>query len=57
MKKIKQIAVLVRGGIVTSVSSNIPGDLIVEVIDYDNNKEEAEERWKEIKNNLPYTNY
>jgi hypothetical protein len=53
----KKIAIYVEGGIVQAIRSNIGEDLEVEIVDYDNEPDTAEDRWEEIQTELNFGNY
>jgi hypothetical protein len=53
----KNIAIYVSGGIVQGVRSNIGSDLEVEIVDEDNEPEEAGDRWEELQSELEFGNY
>lgn len=57
MKKTPYIAIYVDGGIVQAVRSNIGANVGVEIIDYDNEPDTAEERWAELQEKLEFGNY
>lgn len=57
MKKTPHIAIYVEGGIVQGVRSNIGADVEVEIIDYDNEPDTAEEQWMELGEKLEFGNY
>ena len=52
-----KISIYVRGGMVTGVRSNIGADLEVEIVDYDNEPDTAENRWDELQTELEFGNY
>lgn len=63
-----KIAIYVNGGSVEAVRSNIAEDLEVEIVDNDcfqvferkswnGEAEDAEDRWEELQNELPFGNY
>ena len=54
----KKIAIFVDGGIVQAIRSNIPcHKLEIEIVDNDNQQDEAEDRWEEIQTELNFGNY
>jgi len=53
----KKIAIYVEGGIIQAVRSNIGEDLEVEIVDCDNEPDEAEDRWEEVQSELEFGNY
>jgi len=55
--KTPKVAIYVRGGIVEGVRSNLGTDLEVEIVDQDNEPDEAEDRWEELQNKLEFGNY
>jgi hypothetical protein len=55
--KAPRIAIYVDGGIVQGVRSNLGVDLEVEIVDCDNDADEAEDRWEEIQSELQFGNY
>ena len=57
MTKIPKIAVYISGGILQGVRSNIGSDLEVEIVDEDNEPEEAGDRWQELQYELEFGNY
>jgi hypothetical protein len=52
-----KIAIFVEGGIVQAVRSNISEQLDVEVVDIDNDGDQAEYRWDELQTKLKFGNY
>ena len=52
-----KVAIFVQGGNVLDVRSNIGNDLIVEVVDADNEPNEAKYVWKELEDGLEFANY
>jgi hypothetical protein len=52
-----KIAIFVEGGLIQGIRSNISQDLEVEIIDKDNDKEEADDSWDEIQKELEFGNY
>lgn len=55
--QMKKIAIYVEGGIIQAVRSNIGEDLDIEIVDYDNEPDEAEDRWEEVQSELEFGNY
>lgn len=55
--KTPKVAIYVRGGIVEGIRSNLGTDLEVEIVDQDNEPDEAEDRWEDIQNELEFGNY
>jgi hypothetical protein len=54
----KKIAIFVDGGIVQAIRSNIPcHKLEIEIVDNDNQQDEAEDRWEELQTELEFGNY
>lgn len=51
-----KVAIYVSGGIVQAIRSN-DKDLDIEIVDFDNEPEEAEDRWEELQNELEFGNY
>lgn len=51
-----KIAIYVSGGIVQGIRSDIK-DLDIEIVDYDNTPETADERWDELQTELEFGNY
>lgn len=54
--KTPKIAIYVSGGVVQGVRSNIGQDLEVELVDYDNEPDTAEDRWTELEGKLEFGN-
>jgi hypothetical protein len=54
--KTPKVAIFVEGGIVQGVRSNLGHDLDVEVVDYDNEPDTAEDRWIELETELEFGN-
>ena len=57
MKNKTKIAIFVEGGIVQAIRSNISPDLEIEIVDVDNDPDEAEDRWEELQTELEFGNY
>lgn len=55
-KKTPRIAIYVDGGIVQAIRSNLHPDLDIEIVDADNDPDEAEERWEELQDELEFGN-
>jgi hypothetical protein len=55
--QMKKIAIYVEGGIIQAVRSNIGEDLDIEIVDCDNEPDEAEDRWEELQSELEFGNY
>ena len=52
-----KIAIYVEGGIVQGIRSNLGVDLDVEIVDADNEPDEAEDRWEQLETELKFGNY
>jgi hypothetical protein len=52
-----KIAIYVSGGVVQGVRSNISSDVEVEIVDYDNEPDIANDRWEELQTELEFGNY
>jgi hypothetical protein len=53
----ENVAIFVEGGIIQGVRSNIGQNLEVEIVDVDNDPDDAEDRWEEIQTELEFGNY
>jgi hypothetical protein len=53
----RKIAIYVEGGIIQGIRSNIGEDLDIEIVDCDNDPDNAEDRWEEIQTELNFGNY
>jgi hypothetical protein len=54
--QMKKIAIYIEGGIIQAIRSNIGEDLDIELVDADNEPDEAEDRWEELQNELEFGN-
>jgi hypothetical protein len=52
-----KIAIFVDGGIVQGIRSNIAENIDVEIVDADNDPNDADDRWEELQTELPFGNY
>ena len=52
-----KIAIYGSGGVVQGVRSNISSDVEIEVVDYDNDSQTADQRWDELQTELEFGNY
>lgn len=51
------VAIFVKAGMVLAVRSNVSEDLHVEVVEFDDDPEQAEDRWDEVQAELPFGHY
>jgi len=51
-----KIAIYVSGGIVQGIRSDVK-DLEIEIVDFDNDPDTADERWDQLQEELEFGNY
>lgn len=52
-----KIAIYIEGGVCQAIRSNISLDLEIEIVDWDNEPDTAEDRWEELQTELEFGNY
>jgi hypothetical protein len=52
-----KIAIYVEGGIIQAIRSDIGQNLDVEIVDADNEPDDAENRWEQLQEELEFGNY
>ena len=55
--KTPKVAILVKGGMVEAIRSNIGAELDIEIVDADCQQLDYEDRWEEIQTELNFGNY